>query len=1290
VVRFAVGLFSALAFLEAEGWPCRPSPGEWSANLDGLPRWSPPPGPPYEVPPALGHARLLHRLLGGKQAREGQPWPRLPKRNGLSGAWDAWMGRAQSRGAEPGACRALLLDLLDLAAPLGERGLLPAAWGVGLAWEAGRAWTNGLQRASVKSEAELRAAVAPPLLGEAEGKPRPLHLGSVPPFPFGGLEPLLSGLLGGVEEARAWLRGRLAGGSESVAEGLAELLRASGGGWILWPSRILDPSSLEALERAARLRSGPLVLLDVDGGESWVQVKRVHLLWLPEVAEGWYLQHLKALTGEESPRLDLLDTLPPGEPRCGASLLPPVPAALPAPASPLLGGGPWKRGGGSLGDGAAPVLLLRKGRLAELLVVCAHNGSGGANLWTGALYAHLGQAGLAQQALDSSGEKTDEGCRWLYRGWVHRHREESRQAAQCAHKALALPLDPFHRVQALLLAAHSEWLAGRRKEAGALFEEALSSAPDADLGAQTRTWMAACALHDGESERAASLLEEARAFLPSAPEPLTSYLLDLWTSVSLKRQGDFDGALAPVERARQCASAHGLRSMEAWCDCEAGDTLRHLYRFEEAGARLSRAADGARALGLRGLLEAARFNQAVCGAEGGDLDGAQRIFESFVADGAASSYPMYRAVDHFWLGLVRFQRGEYPEALDDCERGIAAMGSHRDSEVLLPLLLLRGEILLLTGQLRKLAHLLDQVEGALGRGAETHDRLSALALRRAAAAKGVGAFLPRHTRQAEALLERCDPLSRAAWHLSGGVALEGGEAAKALQAAFLAAKEARSASTACRALWALAQRRALPLVSEEDRRWLADFLSRNRVRGPERGLLPLLMQPREPDKRPEVSPPHDLGLLAAAERGAEESAEAVLRRTGAGAICLVSPGFPVRWWGEASQDQRRAAFAAAGHSGVLAVPGGSLLGCPGEDGLWAGFLRQGKGGFSEEEALLARLWTRLLRVPPEGAEVSPEREEAPALRHLLTRSPVMEGVAQAIRRAAAFDFPVLVTGEAGVGKEACAQALHAASGRARRELVPLNCANLTPTLAASLLFGHRRGAFTGADRDREGLVEAARGSTLFLDEVGELPPEVQAGLLRFLQDGSYLPLGETRPRTSDARIIAATNRDLRAAVREGLFREDLFHRLNVIPIEIPPLRRRPEDIPLLFEHFLGKAAKESRTTPPPVDPRVLTRMAVYRWPGNVRELQNLAKHLLVAAHGEGGIREDHLPERIRRPARDGASPATLAELLREAERSALTAALQESGGNLAAAARRLGVTRQAMHAKMRRLGMARP
>jgi two-component system response regulator HydG len=208
-----------------------------------------------------------------------------------------------------------------------------------------------------------------------------------------------------------------------------------------------------------------------------------------------------------------------------------------------------------------------------------------------------------------------------------------------------------------------------------------------------------------------------------------------------------------------------------------------------------------------------------------------------------------------------------------------------------------------------------------------------------------------------------------------------------------------------------------------------------------------------------------------------------------------------------------------------------------------------------------------------------------------------------------------------------------------------------------------------------------------MDEVGELPLEVQPHLLRFLQDGSFLPLGETRPRVSNARIVAATNRDLERAVYGGVFREDLYHRLNVLAIRIPPLRERPEDIPLLFDHFLREAAQSEGLVPPGVDPDALARLLAYTWPGNVRELQNAARAALVASHPDTLLREKHLPSRMLSRSRAPAGGRTFAARVHEAERSILEEALREAGGNLSAAARTLGLSRQGFHAKLKRLGM---
>ncbi len=279
-------------------------------------------------------------------------------------------------------------------------------------------------------------------------------------------------------------------------------------------------------------------------------------------------------------------------------------------------------------------------------------------------------------------------------------------------------------------------------------------------------------------------------------------------------------------------------------------------------------------------------------------------------------------------------------------------------------------------------------------------------------------------------------------------------------------------------------------------------------------------------------------------------------------------------------------------------------------------------------------------------------------------------------RAARSDVTVLITGETGTGKEVLAGALHAASSRVRGPFVAVNCGALPPTLAASELFGYDAGAFTGAARrGSAGKVAAAQGGTLFLDEVGELPPDVQVMLLRLLQEKEVVRVGGQRPAVVDVRVIAATNRDLEAMVAAGQFRADLYYRLNVVRLHLPPLRERRDDIPLLVRHALALEGEPHH----PVPPEVLARLHAYDWPGNVRELFNLVRQALVMAEpldAQWPASRLPIPLAVSAPA---PSP--------DPEREAVLAALTQTGGNVAAAARRLGVGRSTLYRKIHELGI---
>jgi DNA-binding NtrC family response regulator len=315
---------------------------------------------------------------------------------------------------------------------------------------------------------------------------------------------------------------------------------------------------------------------------------------------------------------------------------------------------------------------------------------------------------------------------------------------------------------------------------------------------------------------------------------------------------------------------------------------------------------------------------------------------------------------------------------------------------------------------------------------------------------------------------------------------------------------------------------------------------------------------------------------------------------------------------------------------------------------------------------------------------------------IVGRSPAMVRLLQRIETLAQADLPVLITGESGTGKELVARSLHALSDRRSKPFIAVNCAAFPETLIEAELFGHERGAFTGAVRRREGRFAAAHGGTLLLDEVAEIPLPAQAKLLRVLQEGIVEPLGTNAGVHVDVRLISATHRDLKQWIAAGRFREDLYYRLNVLDIAIPPLRERRGDLPMLVEHFMRRRAAQG-TTSPGISPRAWAALTQYPFPGNVRELEHAIEHALVLAQG-GEIEVEHLPADIRAMVAAApvaaATPAPASELralgqaAKEFERAHLQRALEVAGGKKARAAELLGISRKNLWEKMRAHGLS--
>jgi DNA-binding NtrC family response regulator len=310
---------------------------------------------------------------------------------------------------------------------------------------------------------------------------------------------------------------------------------------------------------------------------------------------------------------------------------------------------------------------------------------------------------------------------------------------------------------------------------------------------------------------------------------------------------------------------------------------------------------------------------------------------------------------------------------------------------------------------------------------------------------------------------------------------------------------------------------------------------------------------------------------------------------------------------------------------------------------------------------------------------------------IIGQSPALDSLIRSARIAAATDVTILLKGETGTGKEVLASAIQQASPRASQPYITLNCAALPETLIESELFGHRKGAFTGASSNAQGLLQAADGGTLFLDEINSLPVSIQAKLLRFLDSGECLAVGDTKPYKVNVRIIAATNADLSEQINAGGFRQDLYFRLNVVPLELPPLSQRTEDIEHLIKHFLGLFEKTYNMTPPQFSKLAIKALKAYHWPGNVRELRNLCERLCILLAGRT-IEPENLPLEISqiRSSRK-ATGFTLPETglqLDSLEADLIHQALNRTNGNRSKSARLLGLSRDTLLYRMQKHGFS--
>ena len=340
----------------------------------------------------------------------------------------------------------------------------------------------------------------------------------------------------------------------------------------------------------------------------------------------------------------------------------------------------------------------------------------------------------------------------------------------------------------------------------------------------------------------------------------------------------------------------------------------------------------------------------------------------------------------------------------------------------------------------------------------------------------------------------------------------------------------------------------------------------------------------------------------------------------------------------------------------------------------------------DEVVLTLKKAEERLKLQRENRELRAQVARGGPARKLVGSSPALRQVIELADQVAPSSSAVLVTGETGTGKELVARRIHDHSRRDQGTFVAINCSAISATLIESELFGHARGAFTGADRESPGLFAAANGGTLFLDEIAELPLDLQPKLLRVLQEGEVRRVGDVHSRKVDVRILAATARDLREEIAAGTFREDLFYRLSVVEIHLPPLRQRPEDIPLLARHFLQVLATREGRPVPEIDQELLALLQEHEWPGNVRELQNFIERTLIFCRGDR-ISLECAPWEVRRRNRDSQADFSLKQATERLEREYIRKTLAATGGNRTQAARLLEISLRGLIYKMKEYGI---
>lgn len=1074
------------------------------------------------------------------------------------------------------------------------------------------------------------------------------------PYPYASLEPLLVKLLGDKNCASTFLKEYVGKGNEAIAEKLTALIENKNEKVIIW-AKDIDKESQKIIEKILNNISSPLIVFSDKSANRPIKIEEINFLFLLDEGEEWIKDNC-SLFGLGN-NIELLKYIEKKE----ALKFSPFESLFPEDLKRIENQKFFKL------ETATPASIFNKSFNAkddsekEKIVIRS--------------LIESGQIKVALERIEKIKNIDDEIN--YFKLWAKSQNKDFSYVLKEKDRIKNLNEDDHFLLS--LFASEALWLSGKIEQAAKELENLYKKSKNDNQKFRVLSQMFLLNFNCGETRKAEEILNEMKEFSEDGGIK-EKILINHHYGALEKSKNNEEKALNFFVESANWAKKGGYHLHETLLNIEIGNCLRLIGKFDESINYLKKAVFQSKILRNKEGETQARFDIIISEVEKGSLLRAQEEIVALTENRRGKAPLTECAVEHYWLSRILFLRGELIQALEEVEKPLRSEKRFLDKELNLSLNILRGNILYQMNEFKSLQLLLKKLseEDIFSLGADFILEYYSLLL--LAQSKKIVKISEKEKAIAEESFSRGSPLSKITYLLSK--AESGSEDSfAAAQEAYQMGQRFNSILAKAQSLLLLYKMNKLPQIGDEEISEIEKFIKENKIKGE---LCELLKICEKKEKKLEEKEENLISFLyRSPSLNLNEAISTFLKFSQVGGVVVVAKNGSAFTAGIIPSKEE--ILSLLGEEVERKIGKFFVFSTLSKEGIWGAIVCQNKIEKSQKE--LFSIFIKLQNSEENPLDEDKEEKEDFGFidKIIIGKAPSILEVKRKIIDAAQFNFPVLITGEAGSGKEACAKSIHLSSARARKEWVAFNCANLTPTLAASQLFGHKKGSFTGADSDKEGLVSAAKESTLFLDEIGELPLETQANFLRFLQDGSYQPIGSNVTLNSNARIIAATNRNLEEEVKKGRFREDLYYRLKVITINVPPLRERKEDIIPLFEKFLEEECEREKIKKPIVKKGVYLKLISYQWLGNVRELQNFAKRAIVSSIKSGIIDEKQISFE------KGFSNVnlTLNQKLEEYEKEIIEEILKRNSFNISESAKEAGISRQSFHQKAKKFGLIR-